>query len=377
MKKPHFGRHLALLVVLLLVMAACADDEGSTTTAGGGDDTTTTAAAAGCAVGEIDGDLSFYNWSEYIDPELITEFESTYGVDVIETFYESNEAMLAQIQAGVVYDLIVPSDYMISIMVTDGLLYSLDKGAIPNLANVDPQFVNPPFDPNSEFSVPYQWGTTGLGVDLAVLGEDFEESWGLIFDPDMNAGLPVSMLNDSRETMGAALKYLGYSLNSTSEAELQEAADLISSARDIIIKFDSDQYTDDLVNGEVAISHGYNGNFFLTFDEIDGWDDYYYFMPQEGGTVWVDNMAIPTDAEHPCTAHTFMNFILDAEKGAQLTNWNFYASPNAAAMEFIDPEILEDPAIFPDDVTMERLEFITDTGAFELNYQNYFTEAKS
>ncbi len=377
MKTIRFGRHLALLVVLLLVMAACADDEGSTTTAGGGGDTTTSVASAGCTAEQIDGDLNFYNWSEYIDPELITEFESTYNTDVVETFYESNEAMLAQIQAGVVYDLIVPSDYMISIMTTDGLLYPLDKDAIPNLANLDPQFVNPPYDPTSEFSVPYQWGTTGLGVDLAVLGEDFEESWGLIFDPDMNAGMPVSMLNDARETMGAALKYLGYSLNSTSEAEVQEAADLISAARESIIKFDSDQYTDDLVNGEVAISHGYNGNFFLTFDEIDGWDDYYYFMPQEGGTVWVDNMAIPTDAEHPCTAQTFINFILDAEKGAQLTNWNFYASPNAAAEEFIDPEILEDTAIFPDDVTMERLEFIENTGAFELNFQNFFTEAKS
>ena len=377
MKKTRFGRHLALLLVLLLVMAACADDEGSTTTAGGGGDTTTTVASAGCTAEQIDGDLNFYNWSEYIDPELITEFESTYNTDVVETFYESNEAMLAQIQAGVVYDLIVPSDYMISIMTTDGLLYPLDKDAIPNLANLDPQFVNPPYDPTSEFSVPYQWGTTGLAVDLAVLGEDFEESWGLIFNPDMNAGMPVSMLNDARETIGAALKYLGYSLNSTSEAEVQEAADLISAARESIIKFDSDQYTDDLVNGEVAISHGYNGNFFLTFDEIDGWDDYYYFMPQEGGTVWVDNMAIPTDAEHPCTAQTFINFILDAEKGAQLTNWNFYASPNTAAKEFIDPEILEDTAIFPDDATMERLEFIENTGAFELNFQNLFTEAKS
>ena len=375
-RKSHFGRHLALLVVLVLVMAACADDEGSTTTA---DDSggTTTVAASGCAADQVDGDLSFYNWSEYIDPELITEFEGTYGVDVVETFYESNEAMLAQIQAGVVYDLIVPSDYMISIMVEDALLYPIDKAAVPNLANLDDQFVNPPFDPTSEFSVPYQWGTTGLGVDLAVLGEDFEESWGLIFDPEMNAGMPVSMLNDSRETIGAALKYLGYSLNSTSETELQEAADLISAARDIIIKFDSDQYTDDLVNGEVAISHGYNGNFFLTFDEIDGWDDYYYFMPQEGGTVWVDNMAIPAEAEHPCTAHTFINFILDAEKGAQLTNWNFYASPNSAAREFIDPEILEDTAIFPDDATMERLEFIENTGAFELEFQDYFTQAKS
>lgn len=368
-----------LLVLLMLFAAACGDGDSDTTAAGGDGGTTETTAptASACEADQVDGDLAFYNWSEYIDPDLITEFEETFGVDVVETFYESNEAMLAQIQAGVVYDLIVPSDYMISIMIEDGLLYELDKEALTNLGNLDPQFVNPPYDPTSSYSVAYQWGTTGLGVDLAVVGEDFEESWGLVFDPDLNQGMPVSLLNDPRETMGAALKYLGYSLNSTSEEELQEAVDLIKAASDSILKYDSDQYTDDLVNGEVAISHGYNGNFFLTFDEIDGWDDYYYFMPIEGGTVWTDNMAIPVDAEHPCTAHTFINFLLDAEKGAQLTNWNFYASPNAAAMEFIDPEILEDTAIFPDDETMQRLEFIENTGDFEINFTDYFTQAKS
>ncbi len=362
-------RGVLVLVVLAMVVAAC-----------GGDDEvvdTTAAAVVDCAPDETDGDLNFYNWSEYIDPELIVDFEAQYGVDVVETFYESNEAMLAQIQAGVVYDLIVPSDYMVSIMITDGLLRPIDKDAVPNLGNVDPQFVNPPYDPASEYSVPYQWGTTGLAVDLAAVGEDFEESWGIIFDPAMNKGLPVSLLNDPRETMGAALKYLGYSLNSMSETELQEAADLIQAAKDVIVKFDSDQYTEDLVDGEVAISHGFNGNFFLTFDEIDGWDDYYYFMPKEGGTVWVDNMAVPVDAEHPCTAFTFMNYLLSAERCAQLTNWNFYASPNAAAMPLIDPEILEDPAIFPDEETMKRLEFITDTGAFEINFTDFFTQAKS
>ena len=362
-------RSIMLLVAMTLVAAACGSDTEVVDT--------TAAASVDCTAGQTDGDLNFYNWSEYIDPELITDFEAEFGVDVVETFYESNEAMLAQIQAGVVYDLIVPSDYMVSIMITDGLLAPIQKAAVPNAANVDAQFVNPPYDPTSEFSVPYQWGTTGLGVDLAVVGEDFDESWGLIFDPALNQGMSVSMLNDPRETMGAALKYLGYSLNSTSETELQEASDLIQSAKDSILKFDSDQYTEDLVNGEVAISHGFNGNFFLVFDDIDGWDDYYYFMPKEGGTVWVDNMAVPVDSEHPCTAHAFMNFLLGAERGAQLTNWNFYASPNAAAMEFIDPEILEDTAIFPDEETMKRLEFITDTGDFEINFTDYFTQAKS
>ena len=155
------------------------------------------------------------------------------------------------------------------------------------------------------------------------------------------------MLNDERETLGAALKYLGYSLNSTNEDEINEAAELVRAAKDRIATFDSDAYDDLLMSGETVIAHGFNGNFFQSFDEADAWETYGYAVPIEGGTVWVDNMAIPVTAQSVCTAHAFINFIMDAENGATLTNFNFYASPNAAAREFILPEVLEDPAIFP------------------------------
>jgi spermidine/putrescine-binding protein len=376
-KNTHASMILLIVLIFVAVAACGGGGAGTTTTEAPAGTTTTEAMAAGCTPGQVDGDLAFYNWSEYIDPDLVTAFENQYGVSVIQSFYESNEAMLAQIQAGVVYDLIVPSDYMVGIMIDDGELMKLDTAALTNLGNLDPQFTNMPFDPTSEYSVPYQWGTTGLGVDLAVVGEDFPHSWGLIFDPTENNGYQVSMLNDPREAIGAALKYLGYSLNSTSLDELQQAADLIKASKDHIVKFDSDQYTDDLINGEVSVSHGYNGNFFTAFDAADNPDQYEYFMPEEGGTVWVDNMAVPANADHPCTAFAFINFLLDAQNGAQLTNYNYYASPNAAAKQYILPEILDDPAIYPDDQTMQRLEFIEDTGDFEINYTDYFTQAKS
>jgi spermidine/putrescine-binding protein len=375
--KPKTTHVVMTLVVVLLmvVMSACGSTAETTTTQA--QTTTTTAAAMGCSPGQVDGDLNFYNWSDYIDPDLITAFQDQYGVTVTQDFYESNEEMLAKIQAGVHYDLIVPSDYMVGIMIDDGELMKLDEAALTNLGNVDPEFVNMPFDPTSEYSVPYQWGTTGLGVDLAVVGEDHPYSWGIVFDPALNQGYQVSMLNDAREVMGAALKYLGYSLNSTSLDELQQASDLIKSAKDVIVKFDSDTYDSDLVNGEVSIAHGYNGNFFTAFDAADNPDQFEYFMPEEGGTIWVDNMAVPANVDHPCTAFTFINFLLDAQNGAQLTNYNWYASPNAAAKEYIDPEILGDTAIYPDDETMKRLEFIEDTGDFEINYTDYFEQAKS
>jgi spermidine/putrescine-binding protein len=374
----RISRLVVLGAVLALIVAACGgdgavEDDGATTpTTVAGED----GEMAACEPGETDGDLNFYNWTEYIDPELVTAFEEEFEVDVVEDFYDSNEALLARLQSGAIYDLIVPSDYMIAIMIEEGLLMELQKDAIPNISNLDPLFADPPFDPGGVYSAAYQWGTTGLGVNLDVVGEDFEPSWALVFDPEQVSEYPggISLLNDPRETMGAALMYLGYSMNSTSEAELQEAADVIAGVKDYIAAFDSDTYAENLVNGEVAVSHGFSGGYLTA---IEDWDTHTYVIPQEGATLWTDNMAIPANAEHPCTAHAFINFLLDAENGAALTNWNYYASPNAASEEFIDPAILEDEAVYPSDETFANLVVIEDTGDFEINYTDYFAQARS
>jgi len=368
MVRESWTRRIAALVTLCVLVAAC----GSADDAGGAEVT--------CEAGVTDGDtLNFYNWSEYIDPELITAFEEQTGVDVVESFYESNEAMLAQIQAGVTYDLIVPSDYMVGIMIQEGLLMPLQKNALPNLGNLDTEFQSPAYDPGGDHSVAYQWGTTGLGVNLSVVGDDFVPSWALVFDPTLTSGFAggVSLLDDPRETMGAALKYLGYSLNDTDLGHLQEAATVIADAKEFITQFDSDQYDESLVTGEVAVAHGYSGNMIVAIGEADNPDDFAYVVPEEGGTLWVDNMAIPADSAAPCTAHAFIDFLLDAENGAALTNWNYYASPNKAAEEFIDPEILGDETIYPSPDLRSRLEIISDTGDYEINFEDYFAQAKS
>lgn len=366
-------RSIALLALAALLFAACGDDDdsdGGAAADGGGE-------AASCEAGETDGDLALYNWSEYIDPDLITAFEEEHDVTVTEDFYPSNEELVARIQEGAQFDLIVPSDYMVGIMIEEELIRPLDKEALPNLENLADRFASDlPYDPEGDYSVPYQWGTTGLGVNVDELGEDFPRSWSLVFDPEVSQQYSgqITMLDDPRETMGAALKYLGYSLNSTSEEELAEAEALVADAVGRLAAFDSDQYDELLVQGETVIGHGFSGNMFTAFAEADG--TFEYFVPEEGGTVWVDNMAVPTSASSPCTAHAFMNFLLDAERGAQLTNWNYYASPNEAAEEFIEPEVLEDPAIYPDDELNERLEFIEDTGDFEINYTDALTRAR-
>jgi spermidine/putrescine-binding protein len=372
------ARLIASLMVLALLVAACGGDSGAEepdgTSAEGGE-SPDGATGADCALDEVDGDLNLYNWSEYLDPALVTAFEEQYSVDVVEDFYESNEALLAQMQAGAVYDMIVPSDYMVGIMIQNGLLAPVNDEAVPNLANLAAQFTELPYDPGPEYSAAYQYGTTGLGVNVSVVGEGFPRSWALLFDPELTADFPggVSVLNDPREAMGAALKYLGYSLNDTDLAHLQEAADTVSAALPGIATFDSDQYDEALVSGEVAVSHGYSGNMIVGIGEAENPDDYEYILPDEGATLWIDNMAVPANAEHPCTAFTFMNYILDAENGATLTNWNYYGTPNEAALAGVEQEVID---FYAPTFEAENLEIIEDTGDYEINFTDYLAQAK-
>lgn len=379
------GRQLQCLAVtagLALTLVACGNDVATETTIGGAQPLAADATAGGaeedgrwCVPGRTDGDLNLYNRPDYIDPALVSDFEDQYEVDVVETSYDSDETMLAQIQAGVVYDLIVGSDSMVSVMIDEGLLRPLSMESLPNIDNVAADFQDLPYDPDGAYSVAYLWQTTGLGVNLSVLG-GFDPSWSLALDADLTAGYPggVSLLDDPRETMGAALRYLGHSLNETSEEALREAADLIAATN--VTAFDSDQYADSLVDGEVVVSHGSSADLLTAFGSAENRENWVYVIPEEGGTLRTDNMAIPADADHPCTAHTFMDFILDAENGARLANWVEQASPNQAAEEFIDPEILEDPAIYPDDETFARLEVIEDTGDAEILFTDYFEIAR-
>ncbi|HVM20519.1 MAG TPA: spermidine/putrescine ABC transporter substrate-binding protein [Egibacteraceae bacterium] len=381
-------RLLAILALLALLVAACggaspiegdaeAPGNGGEDAAAGDDGEATEPAGAGCEEGETDGDIVLYNWTEYMDPELLEKFEEEYGVSVTEDFYPSNEELLARVQGGASgYDVIVPSDYMVSIMIEEGLLLRLDEAAVPNRENISEDFASPPYDPDLAYSMPFQYGTTGLGVNLDEMPDDFPRSWALVFDPEVADQFSgrISLLDDPRETMGAALKYLGYGLNETSDEALQEAADLVSEARNRVAAFTSDQYTDFLVGGETIIGHGFSGTFQFAFVETDNFESWEYFVPEEGGTIWTDNMAVLADSEHPCSSQTFINFILDADNGAQLSNWTYYESPNAAAQDQIDDEVTE-LADIPDDVA-ERLEFIEDTGDDEIKFTDYFNRAK-
>ena len=395
-------RRLILMAAMLgiagLLAAACGDDEAdapaeaTATTAAPAEEPATTAApaeemtgAAACGPGETDGDLAFYNWAEYIDEELLAAFEAETGINVDYTTYESNEEMLTKVESGAaIYDLVVPSDYMVDTMRRDDLLLELNYDAIPNSANISSDFANPPFDPEHKYHVAYQWGTTGIGLSYEVLDLlGGESTWAVIFDAETAAMVPggISMLDDAPETVSAALKYLGYSINEVitdqNEDAIQEAGDLLRATNDRLLKYDSVTFGDDLVNGEVDVAHGWSGGFALSIDEADAYETHVYTIPAEGGVRWVDTMAIPHNADNVCSAHAMINFLTDAENGAALTNWTFYGSPNAAATPFIDSEILEDPGIYPPPEVDARLEFIPHSGDLALMIQDMHSRAKS
>ena len=370
MPRSSSGRRLfgliAVLLAFALVAAACGNDDDSE----GG--------IANCEVNETDGDLNIFNWAEYIDEEQLAAFSEEYGVSATMDVYDSNEAMQPIVAAGNSgYDLIVPSDYMVAILIAGETISPLNKDAIPNISNISDDFRDLIYDPAGDYSVPYQWGTTGIAVDTDALGTDFPRTWGLIFDPalaDAYSG-SISLLNDPRETMGAALKYLGYSLNSTDEDALQQATDLVASSRGRLAAFNTDSADEFLTTGETVIAHGYSGDMFTQFLETEDPSRYVYFVPDEGGTRWIDNMAIPFDAGSPCTAHTFINWLLTPEQGAALSNWNYYSTPNEAAFSGLDEDLqafLSTPGVAP----VDNVEEIVDTGDYEVNFSDAFIEAK-
>ena len=327
---------------------------------------------------KLSASVSFYNWSDYIDPEILTMFEEECGVKVVYDTFSSNEDLLAKLQAGATgYDLIIPSDYMIAIMIQLNLLKELDHANIPNLANLGEKFNTVPYDPEHKYSIPYQWGTAGIGYD-ADFFETPPDSLAVIFDPaqaQQYAG-KISLLNDGREVIGAALKYLGYPLNSTDPAQLEEAKQVILAIKPYLVTFDSDTYSDLLVAGEVVVGHMWNGGVYSAiFNDPDA--NLGYIIPKEGLSVYIDNMAVPASAPNPYTAEVLINYLLDPEIGALITNATYYASPNDAALPFIIDEIKNDPGIYPSEEVLAKMEYFADVGEATQLYERIWTEIKA
>jgi spermidine/putrescine transport system substrate-binding protein len=327
---------------------------------------------------QLADEIFLYTWVEYIDPEIYTQFEEECGVKVTETNFDSNETLLATLQAGGAdYDIVVPSDYMVQIMVEEGMLMELDWNVITNIQHMDSLNVNQYFDPDQKYTVPYFWGTSGFAVDTNVV-TDVVPSWSMMFDPESPYCGKISMLDDERETIGAALMYLGYSINDTDPAHLEEAKNLLIEQSACVKAYDSQTNDDLIISGETVLGHMWTGDAILAgLPDYGGREGIVYVIPEEGTTIWQDNMAIPVGAPNAYTAMVFMNYVHDPEVAAQNAEYVGYGTPNAAAKEFMDPDILADEGIYPPAEVEGHLQWIEDVGdALEL-YDRIWTEFKA
>lgn len=328
--------------------------------------------AAGLSWAAEEKKLNLFIWSDYMSEDVIKQFGKESGIKVTYDTYDSNEALEAKLQSGVAdYDVVIPSDYMIKKLIDQKLLLKIDRSKLTNWGALDPRFLGKTFDPANDFSVPYFWGTTGLGFNRKAAGK--VDSWASVFDPK-NEG-KILMLDDVRECFAVALKCQGQSINSRDPAVLKKAADLLMQQKKLVKTYNSGDFANILAAGDVNFAHGYNGQIAEVIGESKGELD--YVVPKEGATFWLDGMCIPAKSRHPEAAHAFINFFLDPKHSAANVNEIHYACGNKAAREFIDKEILENPVIYPDETTIARCEFLEDVGPAITIYDELWTKIKA
>jgi spermidine/putrescine transport system substrate-binding protein len=304
--------------------------------------------------GEIEDELVVYNWAAYLNPATIKAFEKEFGVKVrASDFYESNEEMIAKLKGGATgYDLIAPTGSYIPAMAEEGLLMPLDTSRIPNLANVGDRFMGFEWDPDNRYHVPKDWGTTGVGYLQKFVDENVT-SWRQFFELGEKYSGKYTVLDSQYEVVGAALKMLGYSYNSGSQEEIDQALDVLIPFKPHIASITSSQYRELMGRGDTWLALGWNGDFFYVYEDQPSVK---YVVPDEGTEYWIDVWSIPADAPHPVAAHEFMNWILTPENQGRETNYTYYASCVEGAEEHTIKAIVNDPAIYPPAEVTDKLE---------------------
>jgi spermidine/putrescine transport system substrate-binding protein len=357
---------LILSLVLTLLVTACAATTSANDAADPG--------ASGPAKRIV-----FYNWADYIDPAFYDEFEAETGIEVVEDNFASYEELLAKFQGGATgYALIVADSRTINILNAESRLAELDHANIPNLSNLYERFRTLSYDEGNTYCAAYQWGVTGLGYNKDEM--EAPNSWAALFEPNSNAPAygRTTMLDDVREVFGAALIYLGYDVNTTDEAQLKEAQQLLIKAKAGLTGYDSTTFHTLLGSGENLLAHGWNGSFMRVMDQPDG-ANVGFVVPKEGSLTWIDHLCIPanTPADQKLAAEMFINFLLRPEIGARLSARNFYASPNQAAEAHLDKEFLNSPIIYPPAEVTDKLHYLLALGEFEGTYLRLWNEVKA
>ena len=325
---------------------------------------------------QASGTLHIYTWADYTDDELAAQFTEATGIEVKIDVYDSNETMLAKMQAGGGgnYSVIYPSDYMVADMISLGMLTELDKARLVGMDKIREKWKSPVYDPDNVHSVPYSWGTTGLLYNSEVLTTP-PTDWDYLWDNRDVLSRKMTLLDDVRETMGAVLSSLGYSYNSTDPAQLEEAYQKLVDLKPSLASFKSFGWQDELLSGDLVLSMVYSVEGIPVSLENP---NFKYVIPESGSSVWTDTMVIPTSAPNVDAAYEWINFNLQPQVSKETVERLFFATPNGEAMAMLSQDLLDNKDLFPPEDVLAKAEGIAPVGD-EANalYDEYWTKVTS
>lgn len=325
----------------------------------------------GC--GQKKEQLNLFFWPDYIDPQIVVDFEKQFNCRVVIDRYDNPDSMLAKMSEGgaSIYDVVIPSNSTLPLMIQRGLVAPLRLERIPNLKNIDPQFTNTYFDPGNHYSAPFGWGTTGIFMRKPK-DKPIQETWGLIFDPQKQLG-PFTLLNDARACIGAALRYKGHSSNTTNLEELQEALTLLVETKKRSLGFESGAgAVNRVLSHGATLAMGYTETKAIVEDP-----ETLYLIPREGTELWLDLLAIPAHAPHRDLAESFINYFLQGKVAAQNAIYLRSATPNKAAFDLLDVKTRTNPVFYPPPEIKQMLEYNRDLGDRNRLYDELWTQIKS
>jgi len=316
--------------------------------------------------------LYVYNWGDYMDESIIAEFEKETGIKVVYDTFATNEDMYVKIKSGgSSYDLIFPSDYMITRMRDEGMLEKINLANVPNFKYIDDRFKGQDYDPNNEYSIPYMWGTVGILYNTTMV-DDPVDSWDILWNPKYRK--QILMLDSQRDAIGVALIKLGYSLNSTDPKQISEAGELLKQQKPLVLAYALDEIKDKMVSGEAALALVWSGDAIYAMQSNPDLD---YAIPKEGTNLWFDGMAIPKGAKNKAAAEKFIDFLCRTEIAFRNADYTGYATPHVEARELLDPEIRNNKAAYPDDEDLVNVEVFVSLGEVLKEYDRVWTEVKA
>ena len=317
-------------------------------------------------------ELYYFTWSDYVDQELLDGFEAKTGIKVMVDTFSSNEELLAKVQSGATgYDVVVPSDFMVSIMARQGLLAKLNRSRIPNDQFIEPFLRSLPFDLDQEYAVPYFWGTVGIGYDSTVIQEP-PTSWDILWDPRFKGR--ISMLNDQREVFGMALRSLGHSLNSQDPQLIEKAKQKLIAQKPLVKVYTSELFDHLLVSGDVVLAHAWGGPVARAMRERPS---IRYVVPQEGGTIWTDCLVVLATSPRQSMAFEFINYLIDTQVAKATSERLLFASANRLVKDHLTPAVRNNFAVYPPAEVITRMEWMVDAGEAMRYYDRSWTELKA